>query len=73
MASKLRTLRKKKGLTQAALAKRAKVSRSVIARYETGKTRLSSKSLISIANTLGTSLDDIVEIGGETDAKAAVS
>ena len=73
MASKLRTLRKKKGLTQAALAKRAKVSRSVIARYETGKTRLSSKSLISIANTLGTSLDDIVEIGGDTDAKAAVS
>ena len=73
MASKLRTLRKKKGLTQAALAKRAKVSRSVIARYETGKTRLSSKSLIRIANTLGTSLDDIVEIGGETDAKAAVS
>lgn len=73
MASKLRTLRKKKGLTQDALAKRAKVSRSVIARYETGKTRLSSKSLISIANTLGTSLDDIVEIGGETDAKTAVS
>ena len=63
MGNKLRVLRKSNGLTQFRLAEKANVSRSVIARYETGRTDLSTKNLAKIANALECSMEEIVEGG----------
>ena len=70
MNNMLRDLRKSKGLTQEDLAKKANVSRSVIARFETGKTTLSAKNLIKIAGTLGVPMDYIMK-GGQEDGAAS--
>lgn len=69
MENGLRRLRKVKGLTQVRLAEKANVSRSVIARFETGRTELSTKSLQQIADALGCSMEAIVK-GGCADGKA---
>lgn len=66
MENRLRKLRKINGLTQVRLAEKAHVSRSVIARYETGRTELSTKSLMQIANAMDCSMEDIVK-GGRRD------
>ena len=42
MANRLRELRKAKGMTQITLADRAHVARSLIARFETGRTVMST-------------------------------
>ena len=70
MENRLRRLRKINGLTQVRLAEKANVPRSVIARFETGRTELSTKSLIKIANALDCSMEEIVK-GGRTDGEAA--
>ena len=61
MANRLRELRKAKGMTQITLADRAHVARSVIARFETGRTVMSPKNLTSICRVLGCRMDDILE------------
>lgn len=61
MDNGLRRLRKLSGLTQVRLAEKADVPRSVIARYETGRTELSTKSLIKLATALDCSMEDIVK------------
>ena len=68
--NKLRKLRKDNGLTQVRLAEKARVPRSVIARFETGRTELSTKSLMKIAGALGCSMEEIVS-GGQTDGAAS--
>jgi transcriptional regulator with XRE-family HTH domain len=68
--NRLRTLRKSNGLTQVRLAEKAHVSRSVIARFETGRTELSTKNLMKIANALDCGMEEIVN-GGHTDGKIA--
>ena len=68
MANKLRELRKAKGMTQFTLADKANVSRSVIARFETGRTVMSTKNLNSICRVLGCRMDDV--LGEGTDGKA---
>lgn len=70
MENTLRTLRKINGLTQVRLAQKANVSRSVIARFETGRTELSTKNLSKIADALDCSMEDILK-GGQTDGKIA--
>ena len=69
MENKLRQLRKSNGLTQVRLAEIAHVSRSVIARFETGRTELSTKNLTKIANALECSMEAIV--GGQADGAAS--
>lgn len=68
MANKLRELRKAKGMTQFALADKANVARSVIARFETGRTVMSTKNLNNICRVLGCRMDDV--LGEGTDGKA---
>ena len=61
MANKLREMRKAKGLTQVALAVKANVPRSVIARHETGRTLLSTKNLSRICKALGCRMEDVLK------------
>ena len=70
MGNKLRQLRKSNGLTQVRLAEMAQVSRSVIARFETGRTELSTRNLTKIANALDCSMDEIIN-GGQADGAAS--
>ena len=57
----MRKIRKDKGFTQVILARKANVSRSAIARHETGRTELSVNSLVKIANVLGVPVDDLID------------
>ena len=70
MENRLRKLRKDAGLTQMRLAEEARVCRSVIARFETGRTELSTKNLMKIAGVLGCSMEAIVN-GGKADGAAS--
>ena len=70
MDNGLRTLQKINGLTQIRLAEKAHVSRSVIARYETGRTEMSTKNLSKIADALDCSMEAILK-GGQQDGEAA--
>ena len=70
MENRLRKLRKINGLTQVRLAEKANVSRSVIARFETGRTDLSTKNLSKIATALDCSMEEIVK-GGQPDGETA--
>lgn len=58
--NRLRKLRESRSLTQIGLAEKANVSRSVIARFETGRSGLSVKSLKRIAEVIGCSWEDIL-------------
>ena len=44
------------GLTQAELAKRMKTTQSVVARFESGRVHLSTRTLVKIAQATGTRL-----------------
>ena len=70
MENGLRALRKASGLTQDRLAQKANVSRSVIARYETGRTQISTNNLTKIADALECSMEEILK-GGRPNGKAA--
>lgn len=61
MANKLTELRKTRNLTQVQLAEKAGVCRSVIARFEAGRTELSTKNLAKICKVLRCKMEDIVE------------
>jgi len=69
MDSRLRTLRKAKGLTQVQLAEKAGICRSIIARHETGTTTMTTRNLKRVARVLGTDLDALA--GGDTDGQTA--
>lgn len=57
----LRVYRDLRGMTQAALAEKAGVSRVTVAEIETGRKQGSVASLRALANALGISLDDLAE------------
>lgn len=59
--SALRVFRDLRGLTQAALAQQAGVSRVSIAEIETGRKQGSVTTLRTLADALGVMLDDLVE------------
>ena len=70
MENGLRKLRKINGLTQVRLAQKANVPRSVIARFETGRTELSTKNLMRLAGALDCSMEEILK-GGPEDGTVA--
>ena len=61
MTNRLPELRKKRNLTQVALAEKSGVCRSVIARYEAGITGISVRNLSKIALALRCKMSDITE------------
>jgi len=68
MANRLRELRKAMQMTQTTLSEKSKVARSVIARFETGRTEMSTRNLTRITAALGCSVDDILK--EDNDGKA---
>ena len=64
MANQLRELRKKKHLTQFGLAQRSGVGRTVIARFETGRTVMSTRNLAKICEVLECRMEDILKEAG---------
>lgn len=60
-ADKLTNLRKSRGLTQEQLAAQIFVSRSMIAKYETGKAYPTNEILQRIANYFDVSVDELVQ------------
>jgi len=61
--SNLATLRKKKGLTQEALARKSGVNRVLIARFERGRSNPTLDTLQKIALALDVPIDAIVSKG----------
>jgi transcriptional regulator with XRE-family HTH domain len=61
--SNLATLRKEKGLTQEALARKSGVNRVLIARFETGRSNPTLDTLQKIALALDVPIDAIVSKG----------
>lgn len=70
MQNRLRELRKRNGMTQVRLAEKAKVNRTIIARFETGKTQITTKNLAKLSDALDCSMEDILK-GGQTDGTAS--
>lgn len=60
LADRVKSLRQKAGLSQAALAKKAKVSQQLITRIGTGDV-LESRKLPQIAHALGKSAEDLLD------------
>lgn len=60
IGKQIKDIRKSKRLTQAALAEKSGIEPSNISHIERGATKLSLPTLISIANALNASLDEIV-------------
>ena len=60
LGKRIRNIRKRKGVTQAALAEKINCSPSYISYVENGSKGLSLDSLIQIANVLNISTDDIL-------------
>ena len=65
--TRIRGLRLARGWTLDALASRAQLSPSTLSRIETGHRRINLDQLVPIARALGTTLDLLVESGGEED------
>jgi transcriptional regulator with XRE-family HTH domain len=64
MVNKLREIRKKKGMTQEALSKAAKINRVNIAKYETGVSSPTLKSAEKLAAALGVTVDELIGKAG---------
>ena len=60
LGKRIRDIRKKQGLTQALLAEKSGVEPSNISHIERAATKLSLPTLVSIANALEVSLDELV-------------
>lgn len=60
IGSKIRSLRKAKGMSQEQLAERIWISTTHMSHIETGSTKLSLPVLVDIANALGVGADDIL-------------
>ncbi len=60
MGYKIRECRKKMGLSQVELAKKAKISRTTLSRLESGtEETTTTNTLLKIANALNKKVDDI--------------
>ena len=60
LGKRIRDIRKKQGLTQALLAEKSGVEPSNVSHIERAATKLSLPTLVSIANALEVSLDELV-------------
>ena len=65
IGKRIKLARKKKGLTQEALAEIIDKSPSYISYIETGRKQLSLETLVDIANTLEVSADDLLSFNIE--------
>ncbi len=63
MVNNLRSIRRKRHLSQKKLAQESGVHRVTIAKYETGRTEMSLKNLLKIAVVLGVSVDELISAG----------
>lgn len=70
LGDRIQDLRKQKGLTQEALAKKVGVSLTQMARYETKGVQPPADTLMKLANIFGTTVDYIVNGATEDKAKA---
>jgi transcriptional regulator with XRE-family HTH domain len=61
MELKIRQLREEAGLSQKALAHKAKISQGKVSEYESGKSIPRLDSARRIADALGVSIDELVE------------
>lgn len=59
-SDKVYTLRKRKGLTQAELAKLTNVTQAAVQGYETGRTRPFRNTQIQLAKVLNVKVDDLM-------------
>jgi transcriptional regulator with XRE-family HTH domain len=74
VGARLRSFRKRTGLTIRQLAARLEVSPSMISQIETGKTQPSVRTLYAMVNELGVSLDQVFAADGiEVDKPAATT
>lgn len=62
VGSRMRTERKRLGLSVRELARRVGVSASLVSQVENGKARPSVATLYAIANQLGTSIDELLDV-----------
>lgn len=60
LGERIATLRKEQDLTQAQLAERLGLTQQMVASYEVGRRRVPASLLPQIADTLATSLDELV-------------
>ena len=60
LGERIRTLRKKRRLTQQQIAEQVDIETSNISHIERGASKVSLNTLVKIANVLGVSLDDLV-------------
>lgn len=58
---KIKSLRKKKGITQAEMAKQLGVKQSTVSMWETGKTMPKTKRMRKLAEVLNCTLDDLLK------------
>lgn len=65
LAEKIRSLRKEKNLTQEALATLLGVERTTVTMWESGQNTPPTKYLVTLADALGCTLDDLLR-GEET-------
>ena len=61
MAKRLKTLRRRRGLTQEALAARASLSRTYLARLETARQDPTLSTLVKLAKALGVPVSRLLE------------
>ncbi len=73
IGKRIRELRKKKGLTQVALAELSGVEPSNISHIERAATKLSLPTLIGIANALDVTLDELVYSNLTKSAHVSIS
>jgi transcriptional regulator with XRE-family HTH domain len=64
-SERLRTLRKQRGISQAALAERISIHFTQISRYERGETKPNAEAITKLAKTLDTTVDYLMN--GTTD------
>jgi transcriptional regulator with XRE-family HTH domain len=60
MAKRLKTLRRRRGLTQEALAAKAGLSRTYLARLETARQDPTLSTLVKLAKALGVPVADLL-------------
>lgn len=61
MATKLREIRKARGLTQAELAEITNINRVTIARYELGLIKPGADNLVKLTNALQCTADELLQ------------
>lgn len=64
MVSNLKEIRKAKGMTQAQLAKAAKIHRITISKYEAGRVDPTLNSAEKLASALGVTVDELIGKAG---------